>query len=106
MSSPDEMEHDPADWRPYIADNDRAAAMRLFGLSDRVRYYWPRPRVAAALQRLFANIDAATPEIGLIAQFAPPRRPPANSRLPLSARIIADNVEAVVGKYRRATRTA
>jgi D-tagatose-bisphosphate aldolase class II non-catalytic subunit len=102
----DEMEHDPADWRPYIADNDRAAAMRLFGLSDRVRYYWPRPRVAAALQRLFANIDAATPEIGLIAQFAPPRRPPANSRLPLSARIIADNVEAVVGKYRRATGTA
>ena len=99
----DEMQHDQKDWRNYIAENDREAAMRLFGLSDRIRYYWPRPRVAGAVQTLFANIDSAHPEIGLIAQYAPPRHPETAGKLPLSARIIRDHVGAVVEKYRRAT---
>ncbi|HVW91253.1 MAG TPA: class II D-tagatose-bisphosphate aldolase, non-catalytic subunit [Devosia sp.] len=96
----DEMEHDPSEWRAYIPDDDRAAAMRLFGLSDRVRYYWPRPRVAAAVQRLLANIDAAAIERGILSQYAPFALP-ADPR-PLSTRIVAHHVGRVVGKYRRA----
>jgi D-tagatose-1,6-bisphosphate aldolase subunit GatZ/KbaZ len=98
----DEMTHDPADWQSYIADDDRTEAMRVFGLSDRIRYYWPRPRVAEALQRLFANIDAARPERGLLAQYAP-MLVDAPSATPLSTRLIAAHVGQVVEKYRRAT---
>jgi len=99
------MEH-PAEWRSYIADDDRTDAMRLFGLSDRVRYYWPRPRVAQALQQLFANLDAARPERGLVSQYAPFLLDAPDSRQPLSTRIVAEHVGRVVGKYRRATGTA
>jgi D-tagatose-1,6-bisphosphate aldolase subunit GatZ/KbaZ len=101
-----EMDRDPSEWRRYIADDERADAMRLFGLSDRVRYYWPRPPVAQALQRLFANLDAGRPEIGLIAQYAPFLLDAPTSRDPLSSRIIAEHVGRVVAKYRRATGTA
>jgi D-tagatose-1,6-bisphosphate aldolase subunit GatZ/KbaZ len=100
------MEHDPTDWRNYIAPDDRAEAMRLFGLSDRIRYYWPRPRVAEALQRLFANIDGSQPEMGLLAQYAPFLLEAEETSTPLSTRIIAAHLGRVVGKYRRATGTA
>ena len=99
----DEMTHDSADWRNYIAADDRAEAMRVFGLSDRIRYYWPRPRVAEALQRLFANIDAARPERGLLAQYAPMLLDAPPGSTPLSTRLIAAHVGQVVAKYRRAT---
>jgi D-tagatose-1,6-bisphosphate aldolase subunit GatZ/KbaZ len=99
----DEMTHDPGDWQSYIAADDRSEAMRVFGLSDRIRYYWPRPRVAEALQRLFANIDTARPERGLLAQYAPMLLDAAPSTTPLSMRIIAAHVTRVVEKYRRAT---
>jgi D-tagatose-1,6-bisphosphate aldolase subunit GatZ/KbaZ len=101
-----EMDRDPSEWRRYIADDDRADAMRLFGLSDRVRYYWPRPPVAQALQRLFANLDAGRPELGLIAQYAPFLLDAPPSRDPLSTRIVTEHVGRVVTKYRRATGTA
>jgi len=98
----DEMEHDPADWRAYIPDDNRAAAMRLFGLSDRVRYYWPRPRVAQAVQRLFGNIDAARVETGILSQYAPFALEESGG--PLSRRIVDHHVGRVAGKYRRAAR--
>lgn len=100
------MTEAPGDWHSYIPDDERAGAMRLFGLSDRIRYYWARPRVASAVQRLFANIDAARPEIGLLAQYAPHERAAgAAPSLPLTTRIISHHVGAVVAKYRRATGT-
>ena len=43
---------------------------RLFGLSDRIRYYWPNAAIQKALKALAANIDGASGEVGLIAQFA------------------------------------
>jgi D-tagatose-1,6-bisphosphate aldolase subunit GatZ/KbaZ len=99
----DEMTHDPGDWQSYIAADERTEAMRVFGLSDRIRYYWPRPRVAEALQRLFANIDTARPERGLIAQYAPMLLDAPPSASPLSMRLISAHVGQVVEKYRRAT---
>lgn len=98
-----EMDADPAPWRAYVAPGERAEAMALFGLSDRIRYYWTRPRVAAAVQQLFENIDSARLEIGLISQFLADLDFTAAAHLPLSARLIAQNVAIVVNKYRRAT---
>jgi hypothetical protein len=74
---------------------------RLFGLSDRVRYYWPEPRVDAAVKTLTRNIDAAPVPPGLISQFVGAMLP--EGEAPLSRRIVEAKVGAVVAQYRRTT---
>jgi D-tagatose-1,6-bisphosphate aldolase subunit GatZ/KbaZ len=98
------MLDDPQYWRDYIPNDDRAAAMRLFGLSDRVRYYWPQPKIQAALKQLRANIDAAKPEIGLLTQYAGMLGP--IEGLTPSEAILQAKVGAVVEKYRAASMPA
>jgi D-tagatose-bisphosphate aldolase class II non-catalytic subunit len=93
------MSEDPTYWRGYIADDDRADMSKIFGLSDRIRYYWPKPEIQTALKVLSANIDRASIEPGLIAQFA---SLPDQRTLPLSQEIIQARVGAVVNKYRAA----
>lgn len=94
-----EMESEPKYWRSYIAADGRAEHMKIFGLSDRVRYYWPNESIQSALKVLAANIDAASGETGLIAQFA---CLPEQRTLTLSQEIIQARVGAVVSKYRSA----
>ncbi len=95
------MDADPRHWRPYVASDGAERLIRLYGLSDRIRYYWPSPEARAALRRLVANVDAAGPPPGLVSQFAGDmlmsRREPS-----LSKRLIAAKVGAVVAAYRRA----
>ena len=93
------MDADPQHWRSYIAPGPDAALMKLFGLSDRLRYYWPAPAIAAALRQLRHTIDTTRIAPGLLAQCAGPLEP---GPLPLSDRIIQSRVGAVVKKYREA----
>src|SRR5664279_6250169 len=44
------MDDNPIHWRNYVAKNENERLIKLFGLSDRVRYYWPDPRVDAAVK--------------------------------------------------------
>jgi D-tagatose-bisphosphate aldolase class II non-catalytic subunit len=90
------MDVNPKYWQGYIANDDRAELMKIYGLSDRIRYYWPDRTIQDALKILHANIDDASGEIGLIAQFA---NLPEQSALPLSQEIIQARVGAVVSKY-------
>jgi tagatose-1,6-bisphosphate aldolase non-catalytic subunit AgaZ/GatZ len=75
--------------------------MQLYGLSDRLRYYWPNARIAAALAMLTANLTAARPPPGLVSQFAGALMLDDESA-PLPGRIIQAKVGAEVSKYRRA----
>ena len=93
------MNDDPKYWRGYIADDQRAELSKIFGLSDRIRYYWPNADIQAALKALCSNIDGASNEVGLIAQFA---SLPEQRTLPLSQEIIQAKVGAVVRKYQAA----
>jgi tagatose-1,6-bisphosphate aldolase non-catalytic subunit AgaZ/GatZ len=71
----------------------------LFGLSDRVRYYWPDPGVQAALTRLKAALATADPPPGLLAQVS-------GGLVDVDASpdtLIRRMVGAVVQKYRSAT---
>lgn len=52
-----EMERAPEHWKAYYDADSRL--QRTFSYSDRIRYYWSMPAVAAALERLFANLAAA-----------------------------------------------
>lgn len=97
-----EMEGDPAHWRAYVAPGSRETAMMLYGLSDRVRYYWPRPAVQSALVRLYANIAGAAPEPGIVAQFTGDLVEDAGKPAMLARRVIDRMVGDVVRKYRGA----
>ena len=90
------MDANPKYWQGYIPNDARTELMKIYGLSDRIRYYWPDSTIQNALKILRANIDGASGEIGLIAQFAnlPERR-----TLPLSQEIIQARVCAIVNKY-------
>ena len=76
--------------------------MKLYGLSDRVRYYWPRGDLRAALDRLFANLRGARPEPGLVARVTG-GLVEAIDPASLPERVISRMVGDVVGKYRAAT---
>ncbi len=97
----EEMRQAPDQWRPYVAANAREGIMMLQGLSDRVRYYWPNPRIAAALRQLNANLSGARPEPGLIAQFTGGLVEPVPEG-DLMTVIVERMVGQVVEKYRHA----
>jgi D-tagatose-1,6-bisphosphate aldolase subunit GatZ/KbaZ len=44
---------------------------RAFSLSDRCRYYWPVPEVAASVERLFTNLADHPPPLPLLSQYLP-----------------------------------
>jgi D-tagatose-bisphosphate aldolase class II non-catalytic subunit len=90
------MDANPKYWQGYIANDARTELMKIYGLSDRIRYYWPDRAIQNALKILHTNIDGASGEIGLIAQFA---NLPKLRILPLSQEIIQTRVAAVVKKY-------
>jgi D-tagatose-1,6-bisphosphate aldolase subunit GatZ/KbaZ len=95
------MDDNPVHWRNYVAKDENERLIKLFGLSDRVRYYWPDPRVEAAVETLTRNIDAASVPPGLTSQFVGDML--LEGKGPLSRRIVQSKVGAVVAKYRRAT---
>jgi D-tagatose-1,6-bisphosphate aldolase subunit GatZ/KbaZ len=98
------MDANPVHWRSYIPAGERQALLKLYGLSDRARYYWPVPAVEAALSRLMANVDAADVPPGLVSQFAGAMLLD-DPAVALSQRIVQAKVGAVVAMYRRATST-
>lgn len=66
------MVQEPVYWKAfYGGDEARQRFARAFSFSDRVRYYWPRPEVDAALGLLLANIDAYSPPLPLLSQHLP-----------------------------------
>jgi D-tagatose-1,6-bisphosphate aldolase subunit GatZ/KbaZ len=63
---------DPSHWRGHhegSAEEQRLA--RAFSLSDRCRYYWPVPAVAAAVDRLLGNLTARPAPLPLLSQYLP-----------------------------------
>ena len=94
------LDHDPSHWRSYAADGVDRDMIRVFGLSDRIRYYWPDPRLVAAVAELRNNIDRAIVPPGLVSQFAGQLQFSGGGSL--SEHIIQSRVGAVVAKYRSA----
>ncbi len=67
-----EMLADPRHWQRYYAgDAEIQRLARAYGYSDRIRYYWPRPRVQAALAQLFRNLEDRKVPPGLVRQYLP-----------------------------------
>lgn len=66
------MHAKPKNWRKYYHGEGAALDNQLqYSLSDRIRYYWPDPEIAAAQEQLFANLRAAPPALPIISQYLP-----------------------------------
>ena len=64
----------PGHWqRYYHGDADALRVARSFSLSDRIRYYWTQPPVAAALSRLLANLSEHPAPSSLVDQYVAER---------------------------------
>lgn len=63
---------DPRYWRGHYAGAEAELRLaRAFSLSDRCRYYWPVPEVAAAVDRLLANLARTGLPLPLLSQYLP-----------------------------------
>lgn len=59
----------PHHWSGHYGGSSEAQRLqRHFSYSDRIRYYWPDPAVAGAVDRLFSDLPDAIPET-LISQY-------------------------------------
>ena len=66
------MINNPAHWKPYYHGDETALRFaRKYSYSDRARYYWLQPDVAAALEKLIVNLTVSPPPLALLSQYFP-----------------------------------
>lgn len=65
------MRGDPRYWRSYYHDAEREVLDLQFSLSDRIRYYWPHPRIKQAYESLLAKLRNVSLPLTLLSQFMP-----------------------------------
>jgi D-tagatose-1,6-bisphosphate aldolase subunit GatZ/KbaZ len=66
------MLDNPAWWRGYYdGDPEQQRLARRYSYSDRSRYYWPDPQLAAAVETLFRNLDSAGIPLPMLSQHLP-----------------------------------
>lgn len=102
-----EMLRDPQHWdRYYRGSEEQRKFARAYSLSDRCRYYWPKPKVERAVSRLMHNLDRPLP-LPLLSQYLPVEYEAIrNSELENSApAIIRHHIQSVLRVYAAACRT-
>lgn len=66
------MKDDPGSWKDYYAGTPAEQDILLFNsYSDRIRYYWPDPKIEAAMARLVSNLTTAPPPEILLSRYLP-----------------------------------
>ena len=96
------MLRNPAHWRNYFnGDENTLRLARKYSYSDRSRYYWPQPEVAAAVERLLSNLASEKLPASLISQFLPEQAALLREgRAPFApAEWIASKIQAVLQLY-------
>lgn len=66
------MLNEPGYWKKYYRPTWSQAMVDIhFSLSDRIRYYWPHPRITQSVEKLITNLNDVALPLGLISQFMP-----------------------------------
>ena len=66
------MLRNPVSWRSYYEGNDSHLRLsRAYSYSDRCRYYWHEPAIAAEIERLLNNLKAHSFPLTLVSQYLP-----------------------------------
>jgi D-tagatose-1,6-bisphosphate aldolase subunit GatZ/KbaZ len=100
------MRADPRHWRKYYHGSGHALDLQLeYSLSDRIRYYWPHPAVAQALERLQAAFESGTPPLALLSQYLPAAHAAVRAgKIPVRmADLIGQHIRQVLSDYSRAS---
>lgn len=85
-------------WKKYYHGDDREQAFkRKFSLSDRARYYWVRPEVQNAFERLMKNLGDEPLPYSLLSQFAGEVGLTAAQVIALKVRRVVDDYLAACG---------
>ena len=96
------MLENPAHWEKYyIGDPATQRFDRAYSFSDRIRYYWPAPRVQQAVAKLFKNLAHNPLPLSLVSQYFPQQYTRLRDRsLPNSPlALLLDKIEAVLRDY-------
>jgi len=66
------MLDNPVHWKSYYHGTEHEMHLsRKYSYSDRVRYYWPQPSVAAALDKVLHNLSTHPAPPSLLSQYLP-----------------------------------
>ncbi len=98
------MRDDPAYWKGYYASDSFLAFSLKYAYSDRIRYYWERPEVSVALDRLFDSLRDREIPPQLLSQYLP-RFGSVHERSPTirgPEEIAVEAVDAELGRYEAA----
>jgi D-tagatose-1,6-bisphosphate aldolase subunit GatZ/KbaZ len=101
-----EMAENPGYWQHhYHGDEVTVARLRKFSFSDRIRYYWPQPRVAAGLALLLKNMSDYPAPLTLLSQYLPAQYEAihAGEILNQPSAIIHHKIRQVLQQYVQAT---
>jgi D-tagatose-1,6-bisphosphate aldolase subunit GatZ/KbaZ len=102
------MYADPRHWRSHYRDPARTALDLQFSLSDRIRYYWPHPRIQAACESLLGGLRRTGAPLTLLSQYLPHQYEAVRAgELPASAdALLADGIARALRPYLRAAGNA
>ncbi|MFJ6324220.1 MULTISPECIES: D-tagatose-bisphosphate aldolase, class II, non-catalytic subunit [unclassified Rhizobium] len=99
------MLENPANWDSHYGGSlEEQRLQRHFSYSDRIRYYWPDKRAAAAVEALFARLDGDIPET-LISQYLSRLYPAVVARTvsPTARDLCIAAIDAALAPYSAAT---
>lgn len=66
------MLREPDNWAPYYSGSpEEQKLLRLYSYSDRIRYYWNRPEIAAAVNKLINNLSVITIPMNMCSRYLP-----------------------------------
>lgn len=66
------MLREPKDWLPYYAGTAaEQKRLRKYSYSDRVRYYWHRPEIAAAVEKVVENLSGVKIPESMLSRYLP-----------------------------------
>lgn len=100
------MMEKPEFWQKhYRGDAHSQALARKFSFSDRIRYYWPEPKVKTALDRLLKNLSPIEIPLSLLSQYLPVqyRRVREGKIRNNATSLILDKIMEITGSYAFAT---
>ena len=95
-------------WQKYYSGSDsEQRLLRHYSLSDRIRYYWPEPALAQAVNALRSAFDNADIPLGLIHQYLPGAVDACRERGENlnSANLIRHHIQAALAPYYAACQT-
>ena len=66
------MLREPADWQAYYHGSlEQQRLLRIYSYSDRIRYYWHRPEITAAVNQLISNLSSVSIPESMYSRYLP-----------------------------------